>query len=186
MLSKSKFLAVVFGISAFAVAGVAQDTKETPKDGDTKLERKARKFEGRGMHRGTFGRHGRMGGFGFHGVELTEAQKNQIKQIREANRPDPALREEMRTIMQAKRAGTASAEQETRLQALRAQRREKAESVHAQIQAVFTPEQKAQMEQRKQEMKARMQEMKQRMQDRRQLRQVEKSAKKPADVTKDN
>ncbi len=185
MSLRSKLFAVVFAVSAFAVAGFAQEVKETPKEGDAKLERGAARRDGldKGMHGGGFGRHGgRMGRFGMHSIDLTDAQKDQIRQILEANKPDPAVLQEARTILRAKWAGTATAEQEARLQVLKTQAREKAQSVHQQIKAVFTPEQKAQIEQRKQEMKQKMQELRQRRQEMRQLRQKDT----PKVVTKDN
>jgi len=177
MSLKNRLFAGIFVVSAFAVAGSAQETKEVPKEGAVKAERKARGVEGREM-RGK-GRHGDRMGHGIRGIDLTDAQREQIKKIREGNKPDAAVFEEMKTIMTARRAGTATTEQEARLQTLKAQRKEKAQAVRAQIQAVLTPEQKAQIEQRKQEMK-------QRMQERRQQRQTERTKPTPPVVKKDS
>ncbi len=187
MSLRNKLVAGAFAVSAFAVAGFAQEAKEVTKDGEAKVERKARKFEGRGMRGGKFGRHGaRMGHRGFFGIELSDAQKEQLRQIREANKPDPAVFTEVRTILQAKRAGTATAEQEARLQTLKAQGKEKAKSVRSQIEAVFTPEQKAQIEQKKQEMKTKMVEMRERFKERHNEFFKDKATTKPAEVKKDN
>jgi len=178
MSLKNKFFAGVVAVSAFAVAGIAQDVKEPVKDGAVKAERGTRKFDGNRMRGGKDGHRGfRMGHHGMRGVDLTDAQKTQIKQIREANMPDASVREEMKTLMTAKRAKTATAEQEARLQTLRTERKAKAQSVHAQIQNVLTAEQKAQIEQNKLEMKTRMQEF-------REKRKAAKAA--PAEVKKDN
>ena len=42
-----------------------------------------------------------------HGVNLTDAQKAQIKSIREANKPDKAKFEQLKTIREAHKNGTA-------------------------------------------------------------------------------
>lgn len=186
MSLKNKFFAGLVAVSAFAVAGMAQDAKVETKDGDVKVERKGGKFEGRGMHgdkggRGMRGDHRGfgMGRGGLRGITLTDAQKEQMKQIHEANQPSAAQHEEMKTLMTAKRAGTATAEQEARLQVLRTEGKAKAKSVHAQIQNILTAEQKAQIEQKKLEMKTRMQEF-------REKRKAERVKTAPAEVKKDN
>lgn len=176
MSLKSKlfsFLTMIFAVTAFSAAAIAQETPTTSKEGETKVEKTERKGFGkrgeRGMHGGKFGKHGGMRGF--HGIELTDAQKEQIRAIREAKRPDPALIDEIKTIMQAKRAGTITPEQQERARVLRAQAREKGELVRSQIEAVFTPEQRQQIEQKKQEMRQRWEERRQQ----RQLRETESS-----------
>ena len=79
----------------------------------------------------------------------------------EANRPDQLLMNEMRTLHQAKRDGTLTADQQARFQTLRQQAREKGESVHKQILAILTPEQLQQLEQKKAEMQKRRRQMRQ-------------------------
>jgi protein CpxP len=161
----------VFAAGAFAVAGSAQTT-ETPKADGTKAEKLERKGykrggEGKGMHGGKMGR---MGGgmHGLRGIELTEDQKTAIKAIREANKPDPSIREEMKTIMQARRAGTITEDQKLRAQALREQMKQRAEGIQLQIQNVLTPEQRQQIETNKLEREKRMQERREQRQLRRQ------------------
>ena len=175
MSLKTKFFAGIFAVSAFAVAGYAQDNKAETKTGDAKIERK-RDHAGRGMFGGGFGRLGRGG---FFGIELTDAQKAEIHKILEANKPDRAALQEVRTLMKAKFEGTITADQQSRIDALRAELKEKAKSVHAQLEAVLTPEQKAQLEQRKQEMKGKMQEFHQKMQERHQLHQKKTTTTEP-------
>jgi Spy/CpxP family protein refolding chaperone len=175
MSLKTKFFAGIFAVSAFAVAGYAQDTKVDGKAGDAKIERK-RDRAGRGMFGGGFGRMGR----GLFGIDLTDAQKAEIHKILEANKPDRAALQEVRTLAKAKFAGTITADQQARLDALKADAKEKARSVHAQLEAVLTPEQKAQLEQRKQEMKGRMQEFRQKMQERHQLHQKKTTTTEPS------
>ena len=174
MSLKTKFFAGIFAVSAFAVAGYAQDTKVDGKTGDAKIERK-RDRAGRGMFGGGFGRMGRA----LFGVELTEAQKEQIRKIHWANVPDKAQIEELRTLMKAKWEGTITADQQARIDALKAEAKAKAKSTHEQLLAALTPEQKLQLEQRKQEMKGKMQEMRQKMKEHRELHQKKTTTTEP-------
>jgi protein CpxP len=157
-------------------AGVVSAQEVTATDKANKIEKQGRGYgdKGRGFGRkhGKFGRHG-MGMRGmFRGIELTEAQKEQFRAIREANKPSPELREEMRTIMTAKRDGTITDAQKSRIESLRADRKAKAGSIKAQIDAILTPEQKEQIEKRKVEMKQRREEFRKQ----RELRKQEKPA----------
>src|SRR5690242_6046212 len=111
--------AAVLGLG-IAGAAYAQDTTKpetTPEAATTRTEKKHGDrpfFRGdRGMR--DFGRHGGFGKFGGHGdkfggfgrgITVTDAQLEQIKQISEANKPDKAVFEEMRTIAEARRNGT--------------------------------------------------------------------------------
>lgn len=172
MSSKFKFISVLTvagAIAVFSGASLAQDTTNTTPQPD-----KA------GHHRGDgHGRRGPGGPEGFHGprgggfmmrglmkdVNLTDAQKEQIKQIREANKPNPADFEKIRTLMEAKRNGTITADQEAQLKAFHEARKAKEESVRQQIEAIFTPEQKAQIEKNKADMKARGEEFKEKREE---------------------
>ena len=174
----SKLFTGALAVSAFAFAASAQDTKVAPRDGG---QRGAQKEMHHGRPgEGQFGRHGGPGAFGLRGIELTDAQKEQIRQIHEANKPSQAQMDEMRTLFEAKRNGTITAEQQARLQAIRAEGESKGRSVHDQVLAILTPEQKAQLEQRKQEMR---QQMEQRRQQRDLNRPKDTTTKEP---TKDN
>ncbi|HEY2847973.1 MAG TPA: Spy/CpxP family protein refolding chaperone [Pyrinomonadaceae bacterium] len=160
MSFKFKFistLTVAGAIAAFAGASLAQDTTNTaPQPTD-----KPGHHRGDGLgRRGPGGPEGMRGGpdmFGpmMKGVNLTDAQKAQIKQIREANKPNPADFEAIKPLMEAKRNGTITADQEAQLKAFRQARQAKEESIRQQINAVFTPDQKAQIEKNKAEMKTR-------------------------------
>lgn len=158
-------------IAAFSSVSMAQETKaETPSTNTDKVEKP---FKGQ---RGGFGKRGGKGMGGrkhgpqgmrghMRGIELTEAQKGQIKAIREANKPDQATLDEMRTLMQAKRAGTLSADQEARFKSLREERMVKGKAVREQIMSVFTSEQKAQMEKNKLELKQRHEQFRQKREE---------------------
>jgi protein CpxP len=171
MSLKRKILTgVTSGLAVVALSSfvMAQDNRTTtPSQDDTqKMERKEGR-RGFGRRDGGMRRGGR-GGFGMHGLRqlnLTDAQKEQIRTLMESKRgnreANQAQREELRQIIEAKRGGTITAEQEARLKAFRQQRRENARQMHEQILAILTPEQKAQLEQLKQERKQRHQEFRQ-------------------------
>lgn len=165
-LSKKLFTGFAAFIAAgtFAVAGSAQTT-------DDKSVHKTEKHERRGMGRGEgFGKRGggHRGMGGLRGIELTDEQKTAIKAIHEANRPDEAIREELKTIMLARRSGTITPEQTERAKQLRSQSKEKAQSVKLQIDNVLTPEQRQQIETKKAEMKQRREQMREQRQLRKQ------------------
>jgi protein CpxP len=171
MSLKFKFISAltVAGASlVFAGASLAQDTNPTTPQGD-KTEHHHR-GDGQGRRgpggREGFGRHGgfMMGGL-MKDVNLTDAQKAQIKQIREANKPDPTQFEQIRTLMKAKRDGTITADQQAQLKAFHEARKAKEASVRQQIEAIFTPDQKAQIEKNKADMKARREEFKQKREE---------------------
>ena len=151
-------LTVMIAVAAFATFNMAQDGRSTTPAPD-KAERHNR-GEGRGMHEG----HGGGMGYGdgmmrmIHELNLTDAQKTQVHAIMDANKPDKATMEEFETLGKAKHDGTITAAQQERLNVLRTQAQEKRQSVHQQIMAILTPEQKAQLEQKKQEMKQHRQE----------------------------
>lgn len=197
MSLKNKFFsifALVAATFAFSAIGTAQEATTAPTDKAEKVRKGERRgFGGREYGRGEFGgkhggRHGgpsKMGGKAMrmlHGIELTEVQKTQLHSIFEANKPAPESMTEIRTLATAKRDGTITAEQQERLTVLKQQGKEKAQSVKAQIEAILTPEQKAQIETKKAEMKLRMQERR----EQRQLRKQQTPATETTKTTKDN
>lgn len=175
MSLKFKFISVFASallLGSFASSTLAQDTAPMPKEG----VEKSGKHGGKG-----FGRRGPGGGRhamrGLMGIELTEAQKAQIKQIHEANRPDPAVMEEMKAIHEARRnGGTLTEDQKARGKAIREQARTKAESAHQQVLAILTPEQRQQLETRTAEMRQKMEERRRQMHERRKQLKTDKIA----------
>ncbi|MBK8465528.1 MAG: Spy/CpxP family protein refolding chaperone [Chloracidobacterium sp.] len=159
----STILTVAVAVFAFSTFTLAQEDKAaTPAPEKDKAEKHFKDHKGHGA-----GRHGMGRGFGhrnrgmmrmMHRLNLTEAQKTQIRSIKDANKPDQTTRDEMRTLFEAKRDGTITAEQKTRFEALKEQKIAKAISVREQILNVLTAEQKAQFEQKKAEMKLRREE----------------------------
>jgi Spy/CpxP family protein refolding chaperone len=184
MSLKNKFFSVVTSaaaVAAFAVFASAQETPAPTKDNVEKQETRVRKEMKRGEHaKGMRDKH--RGGFpGLRGIELTDAQKEQLRAIHEANRPNEATRQEMSAIMKAKRDGTITAEQQERLKAVRDEARQKGEKIHQQILGILTTEQRQQIETRKLEMRQKMQE---RRELQRQHRQQPTETAKPAEKTK--
>ena len=135
-------------IALFSGASMAQDGSGTPAPGGERHQR--------GDHDGRFG--GRRGPGGdrimgeLRGVQLTDAQKQQIKSIMDANKPDQSQFEQMRTLMEAKRNGTLTADQETQLKTFHEQQRTKMKSIHDQIFAILTPDQQTQVKKNRDEM----------------------------------
>lgn len=165
MSFKQKFISAVtfvFAIVAFTTFVSAQDTTTQPQDSTTRQEKSERKFgkEGkRGGHRG-----GKMMR-GFRELNLTDAQKEQIKSLMETNRTaHQGTHEEMRGLMMKKRDGVINAEEQARFVQLKSQMKASAEQTHNSILAILTPEQRTQFEQQKAQMK-------QRREERRKLRQ---------------
>lgn len=169
-----------FAVVAFSTFASAQTTGEAPVDGAKKVEKHDRKGFGGKRGHGRMGRHGGPGKgmFGFRGIELSEAQKEQMKAIREANKPDAASMELMKSIRETRKAGgTITEDQKAQMKLHRDAQKVKMESVRQQMDAILTPEQKAQIEAKKVERKKRFEE-------RRQLREQKKAAEaKPADGT---
>lgn len=171
-------------IAAFSTLSLAQETKtETPATAPDKVEKPFKghrggfgKFGGRGFRGKHFGGHG-MRGF-MRGIELSDTQKDQIKAIREANKPDQATMDEFRSLRKAKHDGTLTADQEARIKTLREQAQAKGKLVHEQIMNIFTAEQKAQIEKNKLEMKERHDQMKQKREELRK-RKADGTADKP-------
>ncbi len=170
MSLKSKFfsiLTVAISVVAFSTFTIAQDDKTvttTPDKAEKPMKGEGhgfgkRKFGGEGF-RGMHGRRGHGMMRMLHDINLTDAQKEQIHAIMQANKPDQTTMDEVRTLAMAKDDGTITTEQQARLTALKTQAREKAKSVHEQIMGLLTAEQKAQIETRKTEMKQRMEERK--------------------------
>lgn len=194
MSLKSRFLTIfsaAAATAALATFGMAQDQPSTPAP-EKKAEKRSRAFgkkgDALGMHPGMRGGMMGMRGMrgmrfgGLRGIQLTDAQKEQIKAIHEANKPNDANREEMKTLMQAKRAGTITAEQEARLKAIHESAKTRMKDVHAQILNVLTAEQKAQIEQRRNQMQQRREEFRQKRQEFRDKRQQGKPAAKTTDT----
>jgi protein CpxP len=165
----SKFRFISAAALTIALGGLAAVSAQEPTTKDTTVDKqKVEKRERMGRHGGfrsmKGGMHRGMRGpgmmmRGMRGIELTEAQKQQIRTIMESNKPDPAAFDQLKAIREARKAGTElTAEQKDQIKAFREARAAKMKLVHEQILNVLTSEQKQQIEQRKLEMRKRMQE----------------------------
>lgn len=178
MSLKNKLLSattMAVAVVAFGTFASAQDTAAPSQDGVQKQEKRDGRWDRRGGKHDGMRRHG--GGFGLRGIELTDAQKEQIRVIREANKPDDATMQELRSIREARKAGgTITDAQKERMKSLHEQNRIKREAVQQQILAILTPEQRTQLEAQKAERQKRMEERKQRRQQKK-----SESATKPTE-----
>ena len=173
----SSIFTLAFAIVAFTTFASAQEAAKT----DDNVKR----FEHGGHKRGMHGERGgrqeglRHGGMcGLRGIELTDAQKEQIRQIHEANKPTEAQMAEMKTMHESfKNGGEPTEAQRAQMKAFREQRRAKDESVRAQILAILTPEQRQQLEAQKAEREKRREEYRQQRQE----RKTTQDAAKPTD-----
>ena len=184
MSFSTKLFTGAIAVSAFAFAASAQDQPAKP-SGEAKGIHKEKGHDGfgRGMRGERMGRRGP--GFELRGINLTDAQKEQIRQIHEANKPNQALRDEMKAIHEARRNGGAiSEDQKARMKALRDEAQAKAKSIHEQVLAVLTAEQRTQLEQRRAERRQQMEQRRQQMQERRQQRKLDRSKDATKDTTK--
>ena len=167
---KAAALAVTLSVTAAVPVALAQtdSTQQAAPEG------RGHKF-GRGM------RHGGHRGMGFEGVNLTDAQKTQLRAVHESHRESTrALREEIRAKRQeVHQLSTAATFDEaavraklTEVAALEAKLLGEQFRVRQEAQAILTPEQRTQLEQKRQEFKQRWQERKLQRQENRQERKA--------------
>jgi protein CpxP len=149
-----------FAVIALSSISFAQEVKPTETQDTVKKERGfgkrgEGKFGGkRGGHRGK-----EMAMRGLHKLNLTDAQKEQFKGLKERNKSQFApQREEMKQLASKKRNGLITAEEENRFKELKGQMQENRKKMHDEMMTILTPEQKTQLEQMKTEMRGKMQE----------------------------
>jgi periplasmic protein CpxP/Spy len=164
---KTAALALALSVSAAGTVALAQsDTQQAPA-----REGHGRKWGGEGHRRGGEGRFGRHGGGFFGGIELTDAQKTQMRQIHESHRAATSgLRQEVQAKRQELRQLTSGATFDegavraklTEIAAVEAKLLAEQFRMRQESQAILTPEQKTQLEQRRQEFKQRFEERRER------------------------
>ncbi len=180
MSLKNKIFTTVtlaFAVGAFSTFASAQTTAAPQPEGVQKQEkREGRGFGRRGEKGMRGGKHGdKFGMRGLRGINLTDAQKEQLRGIMETSRTaGKGNHKEFRSLKQAKRDGALTVEQQKKLQTLKEQMKQKSEKMREQILAILTPEQRTQIEQQKEE----MQKMRQ---ERRQMRQKQQAPTTPQD-----
>ena len=172
MSLKQKFVSAItlaFAMITLTVFVSAQDKTTTPSTDSTerqdRIERRGRGERGEG--RGMGGRHHGPRGPGkmlhaLHQLDLSEAQKEQVRTIMESKRAGfEQNREQLRELGRAKHEGTITAEQQAKLDELRAQMKQNGEAVHEQVLGVLTAEQRTRLEQLKADMDKRREERRQ-------------------------
>jgi len=157
-------------ILTFGMVAFAQQTRTSPtaQDGTLKRERLERREKLRGRLEG-MRRHGDREGLrhrgpgvgrALRGIDLTDAQREQIRSITQRRLESTKVqREELFKLREKRIAGTFSAEDEARAKALHQEIRTAMVGVRAETAGVLTPEQKARIEELHKERKARQGQM---------------------------
>lgn len=182
MSLKQKLISTVtlaFAIAAFTTFAAAQDTTTQTSDSANPPQKSERGRLSRHDGEQKFGKegHGDRGGDRmmmreFSRLNLTDAQKSQIKSLMESSRAaNQGTFQEMRGLMMKKRDGSITADEQARLETLKSQSKASAEQTQNSVLALLTAEQRTQLEQFKAERK-------QKMQERRQIMQNQQSAPK--------
>jgi Spy/CpxP family protein refolding chaperone len=152
-------IGLALAVGTFTTFVSAQDSSANTQQDSTRKERKfERRGDGfRGVKGMRGGKHGgdRMMMRGLRQLNLTDAQKEQIKTIHESNKPNQALFEEVRGLMQNRRDGSITEQEQNRVKEIRTQMRASAEQTHNAVLAVLTAEQRTQLEQLKQQKRER-------------------------------
>ena len=156
MFSKNLFTLALLILCTVTFASAQQPT-QTPPDGSTQQERRDRLRE---RHKERRKGHQRMREHGMRGLirglDLTDAQREQLKAIADRRLESTKLqREELLQLQEKRRAGTFSEADAARVTALREQVRASMEGIRAEAEAILTAEQKLQLQQRELERKAR-------------------------------
>jgi len=168
LISAASALAIV-AFTTFASAQDANTNKE-----DNSMQKQEMRERGRGGKRG-FGK-GMRGGK--HGggdrmlmrsvgqLNLSDAQKEQIRGISETFKTSTQTqREELRSLGMKKRDGIITADEQARFKEIKTQLKTSGEQMRNSVLAVLTAEQKTQFEQMKEEMKKRKMERRQNRQN---------------------
>ncbi len=143
-------------VAAFALPSFAQQTSQQNSNATTQSQQEEN-FGRRGRRHQRHGDDGgRMMMGAMHKLNLTDAQRAQMRAIAErSSGSTKALREELRNLRVQSKQGTLTSEQQARLETLRAELRNTKKSSHAEMLNVLTPEQRTQLEALKAEAKAR-------------------------------
>lgn len=164
MSFKNKLFSVftlAFAFFAFNTFVSAQERTEAPNDSVQKQGKFERRGFGKGMRGGKHGDRSMI--HGLNRLNLTDAQKQQIKTLVDAEKATTQTqREEMRALFMKKRGGEALTETEqARANEIKQQLKQSAEQTRNSVLAILTVEQRQQLEQMKEEMKKRREERRQ-------------------------
>lgn len=147
-------------LSAVSITAVAQQPQQGPStDRGPRAERLGR----RGDREGGRMRGREMGAHLIRGLDLTDAQKEQLRAAANQNREaTQTQREALRQLAEKRRQGSLTAAEEARVQALRDEIQASMQSRHATLLSILTAEQKAKLESLREERKEHRQEMRER------------------------
>ena len=152
-------ISLALAVGTFTTFVSAQDSSANTQQDSTKKERKFER-RGDGFRGGKGMRGGKHGGDrmmlrGLRQLNLSDAQKEQVKTIVESSKPSQALFEEMRGLMQKRRDGSITEQEQNRVKEIRTQLRASAEQTRNAVLAVLTAEQRTHLEQLKQQKRER-------------------------------
>lgn len=175
MSLKRKLISTVtltFAIAAFTTFASAQNTTtQTPNSADKQQRNERGEFGKRNGGGRKFGKEGHGKGGDrlmvreFSQLNLTDAQKAQIKSLTEASRAaNQGTYQELRGLMMKKRDGSITADELTRFETLKDQTKASAKQTNNSILALLTAEQRVQLDQIKAARKQKMEERRQMMQ----------------------
>ncbi len=150
-------LSLLLAASAIAVAQQPETRPDTPK----------REWEGKRHRRDKLARHGFKRFSGMRELNLTEEQRQQQRAIVQRHLESiKSQREELFKLREKRIAGTLTADDQARAQALRQEIQSSMLSTRTEIENTLTPEQRAKLEELKAERKARRSEMRRRLHER--------------------
>jgi len=156
-------------LSAVSITAVAQQPQQgPPTDRGPRAERLGRPGDREGRMRGR-----EMGPQMFRGLDLTEAQREQLRAAAQQNREAThTQREELRQLAEKRRQGSLTAAEVARVEALRNQIQASMQSRHATLLSILTAEQKAKLEALREERKEHRKEMRERHREKGEKRPV--------------
>lgn len=148
---------VILGLLMFGASALAQQTQQNSNTA-------APEQRGAQMRRMMMRRRAMRGEMrGFRQLNLTDQQRQQMRSIMQAQgQGSQAQRQEMRQLMEKRRAGTLTAQDETRAKELRQQLMQSRQGVRTQMMNILTADQKAKMEEMMKTRRANHEELNQR------------------------
>jgi protein CpxP len=162
-MGKVNRIKAIAGAAVLALAIAVPFAIAQSKDAGGQRQRHGEMRE-QGRRGGGFGRMGRMGGPAFRNLDLTDAQKAQMKSIRESHRQSvqplmEQIRAKRQEIRQASADGTfneaVAAQKLSEIAPLEAKLMGERTKLHQEMLSVLTAEQKAKLEQQREQRKSR-------------------------------
>jgi Spy/CpxP family protein refolding chaperone len=140
LLKKLTIIALVFAFTSVGALYAQQPQANGPAAGNPPARRM--------MRRRMMRRHERMGALrDFRQLNLTDQQRQQARSIRQSfAQSTQSQRQELRQLMQQRRAGTLTADNQARAKELRSQLMQGRQNMRTQFSALLTTEQKAKLD----------------------------------------